>query len=188
MNIACNNRLYPFIWAWRKREPSDGRGKKWQSINTNHWCGKLILDCFSGFIQNCFVEGKKEIKALIILGNSFHKINPPFLKGLFRCGNVVSVTRQAYNETQQMRCSPISHFKLSSSIFQCPSRSDRPFNSQNHILMPLVKELPVKKNHMVWKGFWKTSCNSGKINHYSFVYRIITLKKQRTQHLQANTE
>lgn len=100
-------------------------GKKWQSINTNHWCGKLILDCFSGFVQNCFVEGKKEIKALIILGNSFHKINPPFLKGLFRCGNVVSVTRQGYNETQQTRCSPISHFKLSSSIFRLPSLSDR---------------------------------------------------------------
>lgn len=144
MNIACNNRLYPFIWAWCKREPSNGREKKWQSINTNHWCGKLILDCFSGFVQNCFVEGKKEIKALIILGNSFHKINTPFLKGLFRCGNVVSVTRQGYNETQQTRCSPISLFKLSSSIFQHPSHLIDWFNSHNPILTPLVKELPGK--------------------------------------------
>lgn len=53
----------------REREGEVSKKKNCQSINTNHWCGKLILDCFSGFVQNCFVEGKKEIKALIILGN-----------------------------------------------------------------------------------------------------------------------
>ncbi len=35
---------------------------------TTQWCGKLILDCFSGFEQNCFVEGKKEIKVFNYTG------------------------------------------------------------------------------------------------------------------------
>lgn len=89
-NNPCNN-TQPIVWyhithvrdedvdgSWGKGPATRG-GQRWQSINTTtQWCGKLILDCFSGFKQNCFVEGKRRLRFLIILGNSFHKINPQY--------------------------------------------------------------------------------------------------------------
>lgn len=58
-------------------------------INTTQWCSKLILDCFFGFEQNSFVEGKKTV-FLIILGNSFQQNKSPLKWSLQRQRRCVS--------------------------------------------------------------------------------------------------